>query len=333
MSDICVGSLFSGIGGLDYGFEKEGFRIAWQVENNPYCQQILRQHFPTTKIYADIRDCAWESVEGVDVLIGGFPCQPHSVAGKKKGSDDERDMWPEFYRSLRSLRPKWVVAENVPGLLSSNNGRFFKGILGDLAEARYDAEWFTLSASDIGAIHKRERLFIVAHSLDVEHRPPRGGIVQEAGGVPQENRPQDGSSRQSDGAAAGERDERPSGDTSNADSNKGRPYQEPSPKDAAADNRGAERPFITDDWSDRIQRFKQETLSGKSGLAQFADVRTVEELLQRSDIPQPLIRRGSDGVPRGMDTHSRAERTKAVGNAVVPQVAQFIARRLKELNV
>ena len=101
--------------------------------------------------------------EDVSIITGGFPCQPHSMAGKRKGSGDERNLWPEFYRVIRDLRPQWVLAENVRGLLSSDDGRFFGGILRDLAHIGYDAEWQMLSASAFGAPHERERIFIIAY--------------------------------------------------------------------------------------------------------------------------------------------------------------------------
>jgi len=98
------------------------------------------------------------------VVSGGFPCQPHSIAGKRKASSDERDLWPEYRRVISEIRPKWVVAENVRGLLSSEDGRFFRGILRDLANLGYDVGWCCYRAADVGAIHPRERVGVIAHS-------------------------------------------------------------------------------------------------------------------------------------------------------------------------
>ena len=95
---------------------------------------------------------------------GGFPCQPHSVAGLRKASDDERDLWPEMRRVIGEIKPKWVVAENVRGLLSSENGRFFGGVLRDFSEMGYDVGWGITSAAGFGAIHRRERMAIIAHT-------------------------------------------------------------------------------------------------------------------------------------------------------------------------
>ncbi len=115
------------------------------------------------------RRCIDSAVEpsgqnGITLLSGGFPCQPHSVAGKRKASSDERDLWPEFRRVIGEIRPKWVLAENVPGLFSSDAGRFFGNILADLASLGYDAGWCTYGAVDVGALHRRDRVFIVAYS-------------------------------------------------------------------------------------------------------------------------------------------------------------------------
>ena len=101
---------------------------------------------------------------GVTCISGGFPCQPHSCAGLRKASSDERDLWPEMRRIVGEIKPRWVVAENVRGLLSSENGRFFLGILRDFSDMGYDVGWGVTSAAAVGAIHRRERVAIVAHS-------------------------------------------------------------------------------------------------------------------------------------------------------------------------
>jgi len=160
-----VGSLFSGIGGLDLGLEWAGMEIAWQVEIDPFCRLILEKHWPNVPKYGDIRQVRGDELEPVDLIAGGFPCQPVSVAGKKKGTADERWLWPEFARIVRVVRPRYVLVENVPGLLVWGMGE----VLGDLAEMGYDAEWFVFPARAVGAAHLRERIFIFAH-------PPGTGL-------------------------------------------------------------------------------------------------------------------------------------------------------------
>jgi len=144
MSDILsVGSLFSGIGGIDLGLERAGMKIAWQVEIDEFCLKVLRKHWPEVPKYGDIRKIDPKELEPVDLIAGGFPCQPVSIAGKKLAQKDERWLWPEFARIIRMVRPKYVLVENVPGLLIRGMGN----VLGNLAALGYDAEWFVLPAS------------------------------------------------------------------------------------------------------------------------------------------------------------------------------------------
>ncbi|MDD5338209.1 MAG: DNA (cytosine-5-)-methyltransferase [Dehalococcoidales bacterium] len=163
-------SLFSGIGGDDLASEWAGIETICFVEKDKYCQKVLKKHWPDIPIIEDVQDVTKEKVkevtgqEWIDIISGGFPCQPHSVAGERKGSLDERNLWPEFRRIVGEIKPRWVVAENVPGIFSSDSGRFFGGILSDLAEMGYSVGWCTFGAVDVGALHRRNRVFIVAHS-------------------------------------------------------------------------------------------------------------------------------------------------------------------------
>lgn len=156
-------SLFAGIGGFDLGLEHAGMSCVWQVEIDLSCQQVLTRHWPDVERYSDVRECGAHNLRAVDVICGGFPCQPHSIAGRRLASADERDLWGEFYRIICELGPRWVVAENVGGLLSSEDGRFFGRILRDLADGGYDAEWDCIPASAFDAPHRRYRIFIVAY--------------------------------------------------------------------------------------------------------------------------------------------------------------------------
>lgn len=160
------GSLFSGIGGIDLGLERAGMSCAFQVEIDDYCSRVLAKHWPDATRFKDIKEVTEDELRAcgpVDLLAGGFPCQPHSLAGKRLASEDERDLWSEYVRIIRCTRPRWILAENVPGLLSSEAGRFFGRILRDLASLGFNAEWQVLSASDLGAPHLRERVFVVAY--------------------------------------------------------------------------------------------------------------------------------------------------------------------------
>lgn len=165
---MCTGgSLFSGIGGLDLSFSRAGFDIRWQVEIEPFCRAILKKHsamyWPNAVQHEDVKNVGKHNLESVDVIFGGFPCQPSSLAGYRKGQHDERWLWPEFYRVIREVKPKCVFIENVPGLLSANNGTAFGGILRALARIGFDAEWDSIRAADFGAPHPRKRVYIVAY--------------------------------------------------------------------------------------------------------------------------------------------------------------------------
>jgi len=157
---VTIGSLFSGIGGLDLGLERAGLGpVAWQAERDPFCRRVLAAHWPGVPCFNDVREVRHGRAEAVEIICGGFPCQPFSVAGNRLGTDDDRYLWPEFRRVVAALVPAWVVVENVPGLRT----RGLCVVLDDLAALGFDAEWFDLRASDVGAPHRRERLFVVAH--------------------------------------------------------------------------------------------------------------------------------------------------------------------------
>lgn len=163
-------SLFSGIGGLDLAAEWAGFRNLGQVEYADYQTKILEKHWPDVQRWRDIHEFSADEFfirtghKTVTVLSGGFPCQPHSVAGKRMASCDDRDLWPEMRRVIGEIKPKWVVAENVPGLLTSENGRFFGRVLRDFSEMGFDVGWGVTSAAGFGALHRRERVAIIAHT-------------------------------------------------------------------------------------------------------------------------------------------------------------------------
>jgi DNA (cytosine-5)-methyltransferase 1 len=161
-------SLFAGIGGLDLGFERVGMKCVAQVEIDEFCQKILTKHWADVPKYKDVCNVGKNNLPTADLICGGFPCQDVSIAGERQGLKGKRStLWTEFYRIVCEIRPRWVVIENVTGLLSSDNGEFARKIFKELAESGYDAEWRVVSASDVGAPHIRERLFIVAYPSGV----------------------------------------------------------------------------------------------------------------------------------------------------------------------
>ncbi len=159
---ITFGSLFSGIGGFDLGFERAGMQCLWQCEIDAKAQQVLAQHWPGARMVEDVRNVGRNTVEPVDVIYGGFPCQDLSVAGKRAGLAGERSgLWFEFKRIIGELKPGTVVIEYVPGLLSSNGGADFAVVLSGLVECGYGVAWRILDAQYFGVAQRRRRVFIV----------------------------------------------------------------------------------------------------------------------------------------------------------------------------
>jgi DNA (cytosine-5)-methyltransferase 1 len=158
-------SLFSGIGGFDLAAEWAGFETVLQVEMDDYATRVLEKYWPDVKRIKDIRDVNRDSVtESVTVVSGGFPCQPFSQAGRRRGTKDDRYLWPEMLRVIRELSPAWVVGENVSGLLSLNDGMEFETIATDLEDAGYEVLPLHYPAAGVGAPHRRDRVFVVANN-------------------------------------------------------------------------------------------------------------------------------------------------------------------------
>lgn len=178
-------SLFSGIGGLDLAFEWAGGQVAAMCEIQPYCQKILRKHWPDVPLFEDIKNLRGKDVGTVDIVYGGFPCQPFSVAGNKRGKDDSRYLWPEFSRLVGEVKPRWIVAENVPGILRIAAD----DVCSDLEHQGYTVGIWDFEAAAIGAKHRRERVFFVVHSSSsrFSYNPEQGtiGSPLSNGGLPQ----------------------------------------------------------------------------------------------------------------------------------------------------
>ena len=187
MNDLC---LFAGAGG---GSIASKWLLGWDtvcyVEWDKYCQQVLQARIrdgllDDAPIWDDVRTFDGRPWRGcVDIVTAGFPCQPFSVAGKRKGADDERNMWPDTIRIIREVRPRYALLENVPGLLISG---YFGTVLGDLAASGYDIRWRCLSAAEVGAAHRRDRLWIVAHNKSLRSLSVR----RQNNGIERNNRNQ-----------------------------------------------------------------------------------------------------------------------------------------------
>jgi DNA (cytosine-5)-methyltransferase 1 len=160
------GSLFSGIGGFDLAAEWAGFTNLFHCEYDEWNQKILKYHFKNAETYKDIKTTNFVRWRGkVDVLTGGFPCQPFSSSGKRKGTEDDRYLWGEMLRAIQEISPRWIVAENVLGLVNWSGGLVFEQVCADLEAKGYEVQPFILPASSVGTQHKRQRVWFIAYAL------------------------------------------------------------------------------------------------------------------------------------------------------------------------
>lgn len=160
-------SLFSGFGGFDLTAEWVGWTNLFNCEIDPFCRRVLEYHFPNAVQYEDIETTDFTVWRGrIDVLTGGFPCQPFSVAGKRKGTDDDRYLWPQMLRAIREILPRWVVGENVRGFVDWSQGLVLETVCADLEALGYEVQPFVLPACAVDAPHRRDRVWIVAHRAD-----------------------------------------------------------------------------------------------------------------------------------------------------------------------
>ena len=153
-------SLFAGIGGIDLGFERAGMTCVAQVEKDPFALAVLEKHWPNVPKFEDVHDVGKHNLPPTDVITGGFPCQPHSLAGKQRGAEDDRNLWPEYRRIVEEIRPRWVIAENVPGIKFT----ILDEVLFDLENLNYTAWTLSIPACAFGAPHIRQRIFVIAYN-------------------------------------------------------------------------------------------------------------------------------------------------------------------------
>ena len=290
----------------------------WQVEIDDFCRKVLAKHWPEVPRYGDIRTLDLERVERVELVCGGFPCQPVSVAGKRLAQADARWLWPEFSRVIRALRPRLVLVENVPGLLV----RGFGDVVGDLAASGYDTEWDCIPASAVGAPHQRDRVWLVAYAAG----GARGEVGTDVSGASDRDLARQESGRGARGSGG-------RGGTTDALADTNRRGRE---ELGLAEPRGLEgAPGREPDGRGEV-REQRDTALADAASARLEIGRDRERLRQFAASVgsgqwslEPAVGRVADGLPRGL-VGWRIAALAALGNAVVPQIAEFIGRRLME---
>jgi DNA (cytosine-5)-methyltransferase 1 len=322
------GSLFSGIGGFDLAAEWMGWENMFHCEWNEFGQRVLNYYWPNAISYGDITKTDFSIWRGrIDVLTGGFPCQPYSHAGKRKGKEDERHLWPEMLRAIREIQPRWVVGENVAGLISWDGGLVFNEVQTDLEAQGYEVQAYVLPACAVNAPHRRDRVWFVAYSKS------NGGSISCLGEqeIKQQFQARSNIDRSKD-----------MGDVTNTDSNglnrSNCEYEEQSGKRGINAQRDFEQMGgdATNPSSVRSQRSElNRSTTGKGQIKtdsrQFSG--SICDKWQKFPT-QPPICGGDDGLPRELDSITfskwRNESIKAYGNAIVPQVAYQIFKAIEQ---
>lgn len=304
------GSLFSGGGGFDLAAEAMGWRNLFHCEKDTFCRSILKYYWPNSESIPDIKEFNAEKYRGrVDIITGGFPCQPFSTAGKRRGTEDDRYLWPEMLRVVRAISPRWVVAENVYGLINWNDGLVLGTVKSDLEAEGYEIATFVLPASGVNAPHQRYRVWLVGHKhwtsadhnlaateLDPQHSNPDGNGRNKRHSHDEELRGERREHAQHDLGAVG---------------------------------------FNTADPHSQGQQGRQVSLPVKKGreetLKQFARLCELNDW--RNWPTQPPVCSGDDGLPTQLDgiafSKWRTQSVKMYGNAIVPKLALQIFKTIK----
>jgi len=334
------GSLFSGIGGFELAASWCGWENVFHCEQNPFGQKVLKHHFPNSKHYEDITTFDATNYAGrIDIISGGFPCQPFSTAGKRKGTDDERYLWKEMLRIIREVSPSYVVGENVRGLVNWNDGLVFETVCSDLEDEGYEVIPFILPAAAVNAPHRRDRVWFIAYSNnngksgrssrnESKSRSERlqkrnevqlaqeSNIIRELSTNTENDGCRRGSSKRSekrrDGLLSGEQERGTLG--SETEGRCGERNATDTDDFLSEGGNGGR----TNGWSEQTKRV--ESFNESKSWAEFPT--------------QPPLCGGDDGIPRKLDSITfskwRKESIKAYGNAIVPQVAYQIFKAIIE---
>ena len=329
-------SLFSGIGGFDLAAEWAGWENIFHCEWNPFGQKVLAHHFPNSNSYNDITKTDFTIHEGtVDVLTGGFPCQPYSTAGKRLGKADERHLFPEMLRAIKEIKPKWIIGENVRGLVSWNGGLVFDEVCADLEGEGYEVQPFLIPAASVNAPHRRDRIWFVAYSNNKGRSTGLREVSKENGEISEWNKDAQSSHTSSFSASNTECVRlQHSKETRNIHSSKEKARRQGSEFTEPIETNG-------NNWDATYSISERGQLQTSGGFT--------SEQMPRSNGTQRTIGgwekfptvspvcNGNDGVSDRLDSITfskwRNESIKAGGNAIVPQVAYQIFKAINEFEL
>lgn len=357
------GSLFSGIGGFDLASQWMGWQNLFHCEMNPFGQKVLNHYWPDAELFTDITKSDFKKYANqIDILTGGFPCQPYSHAGKRLGKEDDRHLWPEMLRAIREIQPTWVVGENVSGLISWNGGLVFHEVQTDLEAEGYEVFPVVLPACAVNAPHRRDRIWFIAYSglqrqterqqqsMGIEQlRKERpiintndqgrttgfGGIQKENGEIPEWNNDSEFGNA-SNGITTNPASNRRKRHGKGIEIEKG---LQPEPESAGKLEGGFEGLCsawdVADTGNQGLQRGK---VNGSiTGIRQEPHKQPAGFIPSTwQNFPtQPSVCGRNDGVPAGLVgitvSKHRNESIKAYGNAIVPQVALQIFKAIQQM--
>ena len=288
--------LFSGLGGFSLGLERTGhFKTIAFCDNDKYCNLVLQKHWKGVKIYNDVKEITKErleadGIESPNIITGGFPCQSFSVAGKQKGTDDPRYLWPEMFRIIKIFKSKFVIGENVRGIVNIQNGMVFETVCSDLESEGYEVQPFLIPAAGVGAPHRRERIFFIAIREDMENSRrtlQQGTELREKN----EDEVREGYANQHQRSG--------------------------SPSESNVANTRSER--LEGQLRSKLQRTRERFTNGGKTEVPARENNAEHQSWWQSE---PNVDRVAHGVS------GRIHRLKALGNSIVPQIAEEIGRAI-----
>lgn len=315
--------LFSGIGGFSLGLERAGMKTVAFCEVDKKCQAVLKKHWPGVPIFDDVSNLKGEDIEEtVDVICGGFPCQDISLAGKGAGLEGKRSgLWSEFKRLIEEIKPRYAIIENVSALRS----RGLDQVLREISEIGYDAEWHCITASSIGAPHRRDRIWIVAYPRDNTRRDSITGSLGRDGEGELEERVRTSETTETSGSSETSETISYSNSSGRRQSNKKMERGSSEQLDGSSFQSSQD---VSNSNVTRLERWLSDGITSSQGWEESSDGCTTERSVRwrrgRNGewTSEPSVGRVVDGFP------GRVDRLKQLGNAVVPQIPELIGRAI-----